>query len=661
MINKWEIEKLNMKKIYYGIMGKPIDVKDVPPESNEVAFTSEGGAIHVCYQHKIMKNMREKDQPVFRLGLFAHEMLHQVFTDFSYRAKQIGRMSTMVEKQVLASISNLVEDGSIEHYAGRIIGGYLLKALKFMIAWLYQETGRIEDAKTPYAQFIRAMVQFEGGGLLKGQFTFPEAKKIFTEIAPYYMQGIKEKDPRKRVDLSLIIMEKSRPLWEKEADFENILRQLIQQGILSMENNGNRSKPSQTDSMKDSMDEAEGEEDYKDKNRAKTMAVLCIQDEGTPDQNSGTDENGKSNGDKSGSGNPTQLSAGASSPQANSEGLGAEICRPDKSSGDGKDQDSIDPNIEQDLYLGEDVIDTIQDSFNNIEKDEKRKENEAKRDNKLDNISFDMSFMKNVKVYNEIVHPEAGDEFQTIVTKYVSNINGLRATLKQIFKKKEDEKTYAYSGRISLKRMASGKTSARIFERRRIPGDKHDMAILILVDESYSMAGEKIVYAKECCISLAETFYSLRIPIYIMGFTADLRGYDANHYHYVQWNNYVTNRTALTKMTAKDDNFDGYSIRYAGEILKKRPESHKLMVVISDGRPVADAYSRHQVDGYTDTKNAIHEMRKCVGVFGVAIGKRCCEEDLQKMYGRDFIHVEKPQEMFLKIGDGIKKIVKSWE
>ena len=136
---------------------------------------------------------------------------------------------------------------------------------------------------------------------------------------------------------------------------------------------------------------------------------------------------------------------------------------------------------------------------------------------------------------------------------------------------------------------------------------------------------------------MAEALTACRIPYYIIGFHADC-GADAVHDHYVTWSNKKSDRESLISMYAYDDNFDGYSIRYAAEVLKKRPEGNKILFVISDGQPACYSYDGN--DGIADTIDAIKTARKSMTVFGIAVGAACGPRTLQSMYGKDFIFVE---------------------
>ena len=185
------------------------------------------------------------------------------------------------------------------------------------------------------------------------------------------------------------------------------------------------------------------------------------------------------------------------------------------------------------------------------------------------------------------------------------------------------------------------------------------MAVFIAVDESGSMGGEKARAAMQTCIALAEVFDKLKIPVYIMGYTT-IHYAGAEHHHYITWRNTKKERMKLLNLHGRNCNFDSYSIRYGGEILKKKSAKHKLMIVISDGTPSAADYSRHGVNGVTDTRNAVRETRRFASVLGVAV-QTSDNEALKHMYGKDFIRIQSVDELFKKISNTMRRIVRNWE
>lgn len=255
--------------------------------------------------------------------------------------------------------------------------------------------------------------------------------------------------------------------------------------------------------------------------------------------------------------------------------------------------------------------------------------------------------------------PERAVEmYGRLITKLNTGISNLTSQLRRIFKNDQEEKDYRASGKINTKRVNSGRKTARVFDKRHTPANKSNLSVLLLIDESGSMSGSRSEAAKQCAIALAETMNNCNVPCYVIGFTADTSGADAVHNHYVEWRNSAKDRLRLLDITARANNFDGYSIRYAGEILKKHQAEHKLMIVISDGYPACSAY--YGADGIADTKDAIRDVRKFASVLGVAIGNDSTET-LHYMYGRDFIHISNVNELFSGIAKKIAKLIREWE
>ena len=216
------------------------------------------------------------------------------------------------------------------------------------------------------------------------------------------------------------------------------------------------------------------------------------------------------------------------------------------------------------------------------------------------------------------------------------DIRLLTSSLRQIFQQDNSENIRSLSGKYNVVR-ASKQSTAKIFDKRREAGNLKDLAVFLLIDESGSMRGEKEQIARESAVVLAETFAALKIPCYIMGFTTGQR-YHAVHHHYVSWNNTPNERIALAGIHAEAANFDGYSIRNATSILRKRTAEHKILFVLSDGYPACSKY-RTLEEGIADTTNAIIEAKKAATVLGIGIGD-CMPEILKHMYQGAFVHTE---------------------
>jgi nitric oxide reductase activation protein len=150
----------------------------------------------------------------------------------------------------------------------------------------------------------------------------------------------------------------------------------------------------------------------------------------------------------------------------------------------------------------------------------------------------------------------------------------------------------------------------------------------------------------------------------VIGFTGDTSApglpgtYHAVHYHYLNGDNTPNNRLKLLTSRARVENFDGYSIRYAGEYLKRQKEEFKLLIVLSDGCPACRTYYSGK-NGVLDTKLAVKEASKYCKVVGVLAGSSDPSKH-QEMYGYNFLYIPTLSDLFNSLGAVIKKNIKDW-
>lgn len=241
--------------------------------------------------------------------------------------------------------------------------------------------------------------------------------------------------------------------------------------------------------------------------------------------------------------------------------------------------------------------------------------------------------------------------YNRIVANMSTGISSLSSQLSRILKNRQEEKIYKQSGKVSLKRLNCGRVTSRVFTKRRLP-DAADLAVAIAIDMSGSMHGNKIAVAQQAAIALTEVFGKLKVPLYVFGFSADESRFDVNHFHFINWSNRKSDRLRLLAVQARSNNFDGYSIRYAAEVLRRKDADKKLLIVISDGMPAASVYQ--YVPGAQDVKLAINEANRVATTIGVLLGGHNPEKH-REMYGYNFIHCDNVNELFPKLGSILKK------
>jgi len=158
---------------------------------------------------------------------------------------------------------------------------------------------------------------------------------------------------------------------------------------------------------------------------------------------------------------------------------------------------------------------------------------------------------------------------------------------------------------------------------------------------------------------LAEAMAEANIPCCIVGHSGDSK-YDTSVEleHYTTFKNTPADRASIPMISARCQNRDGPAIRWATSVLAKRHEKKKLMIVISDGQPVADYY--YGDEAIYDTKSAIRDAKRKFDIVGVVLEAGYSTEILHTMYGDDFVEVTRASELKDSIMKLILKKVKEW-
>ena len=184
----------------------------------------------------------------------------------------------------------------------------------------------------------------------------------------------------------------------------------------------------------------------------------------------------------------------------------------------------------------------------------------------------------------------------------------------------------------------------RFFANKKLPQDLPDMALSVLVDHSGSMRGERIDAAMRAALLLHDFCTGLNIPIAVAGHNAVNGGGGVNYMIYADYEQISSKdriRTsrmaaALTKMQTDHCNRDGLALRIAAELLSKRREQVRLLVVISDGRPNHDGYGGEEAA--KDIQGILKKAkREGIEVLACAIGSD--KENIKAIYGDSFIDI----------------------
>lgn len=195
------------------------------------------------------------------------------------------------------------------------------------------------------------------------------------------------------------------------------------------------------------------------------------------------------------------------------------------------------------------------------------------------------------------------------------------------------------------------------FTRTRLPSEEQKLAVGLLIDESGSMScADRITYARMTAIVLYDFCQSLQIPVTIYGHTTPDCEAGVALYSYAEFDSLDTSdRYRLMDMSARNGNRDGAALRYVAEHLSKRPETQKLLIIISDGQP-AD-YGYYGTEAEADLRGIKKEYsKKGIILFAAAIGSD--KENIKRIYQDGFLDITKleklPKNMALLVKQYLK-------
>ncbi|MEE9913102.1 MAG: VWA domain-containing protein [Deltaproteobacteria bacterium] len=160
---------------------------------------------------------------------------------------------------------------------------------------------------------------------------------------------------------------------------------------------------------------------------------------------------------------------------------------------------------------------------------------------------------------------------------------------------------------------------------------KRDIAVAFLIDMSRSTKGATIEREKESLIIMSEALHEVGDAFAIYGFSGDNRD-NVDFYRIKDFDDSYDDKTKK-RISAIEDRFenrDGTAIRHTISKLRRRQERTKLMILLSDGKPVDKEYSGTYA--IEDTRMALKEAQHFgIKTFCITVD-RTAAEYLPRMY-----------------------------
>lgn len=195
--------------------------------------------------------------------------------------------------------------------------------------------------------------------------------------------------------------------------------------------------------------------------------------------------------------------------------------------------------------------------------------------------------------------------------------------LKRVLKEREAagaEKGYT-TGRFSAQSYARNACTGagNCFTRTRQPIGQPKCAFALCIDESGSMyAGGKIEAARKTAILLNEILSAMQVPHMVYGHNDSHGVCTLDVYHDFDEPD-RKDRYRLGGVSCINRNRDGAAIAYGCEKLLKRPETRKVMIVISDGLPTENSFHPEMSDEADAAAVAKEYSKRKVSIFGAVI------------------------------------------
>lgn len=693
----------SMEKLGTALSGIKIDVEEMPYEPGAL-----GSSIREGNKGIIMlpfANTFDTDNQDFRntllYGVFAHEMLHILLTDFDH-AKKSSMNYPPNERRARHNIANIIEDQAIEFFASDILSSFLCGCLHDLIYWTHDKSPKLEEvAEDAYEQFIASLIMFGNIGVLKGNFTFDEARNCFYKCAPIILQVTEEPDPKERYRLSQEVFEISRPLWEEHE--KNMLSNVSMDNLLKsfgVSNSRGTGDPIQSS--------GEGNQDSPESKRKREVVQIIL--ESNPSNSLTGDDKGASvniQSEVSESNEESEDSPGNGSDGVEANGLDGNAAKEKHSSGTGKEDDSDaqngsktpeygsveksssadqkEPENGKNNVLNEDegealrkrlqelnqsettpfsiseehikaVLEVLSNQADLMKREEKAK---AKKEEKNStDVAVKSPYYGDFPYRVVKMRPVSKNDYNFALETLKSELVNFRSRIRKIMQGERGRKIYTTTGRLSITRISGQRITARIFEKTKAPGNKQDLAVEILIDQSGSMSS-MFPWVQKTCILIQEAFSDYDVKFKVIGFSSD---YDCNtYYDYGDgWKNNDISRRCLLSGSCPGSTFLGHAIRFAGELLRKRPERNKLLIVITDGEPYHEVYKSRE-DGIKDCRNAVMNLYRFADVIGIGIYSNDEEmKTFRDIFPKDCVSMSDTNMLIRELPKKIGKILKKY-
>lgn len=255
-----------------------------------------------------------------------------------------------------------------------------------------------------------------------------------------------------------------------------------------------------------------------------------------------------------------------------------------------------------------------------------------------------------------VVPHELVEQYKQIAPPLLLLSKRLQKQVSEILKEKRQggKQTGLLMGR-RLNARAIVHDDGRLFYKNRLPQEKSEIAVALLVDESGSMASnDRISVARAAALVLHDFCRSLGLPVIVYGHSTGED--DVELYSYAEFDTLDgRDKYRIMDMSARWGNRDGAALRYVAERLSHRDEEIRLLILISDGQPADSGY--YGTEAEADLRGIKKEYtNKGIILLAAAIGDD--KPNIQRIYKDGFLDITDLQKLPVNLTHLITKYIK---
>lgn len=510
-----------------------------------------------------------------------HECAHINYTAFKSINDRVRRQKN---PNLYHTIFNITEDGRIERIMSESIVG-ANKKLRFLNIFLFRK-GLIEEvSESPMERLMTNMLYYSKLGLYQRAYddSYEDFKVFKEEIMPRV-----DKIVNSNVNTSFFyLLDELYDIFFSYFEKENEENKQALQDMLD----------ALSDALDDHSENRDNGDNYDGSGTFEGSRFKQKEEENEEQNGSGTSSNDDEEQEENDSSNSSsgkkgkEKEAGEEETDKSGNSDGEEERESDSNSKEAKDEDS-----KKDEDKNSDIIDNIQDEVDSIEEsieaielpEEKEMtdpiEEELKEQGRKNAEKELHKFQATTKDHGDSHYlSEVQNPKPLTNTDLQMKSRVLKKTFSDILKNKEKFSLTAQNkGVLNPGLLYSASYNSNVFT---IPGAKQDRSysVTILVDGSGSMCGKKIKDATDAAVILEEALKEF-VTLRISKFTTSSNGVTTmvmKDFGDKKKGNYSFG----SDYNAYNGNYDYVNLVYEAGILEVRPETDKIMFILSDGYP----------------------------------------------------------------------------